>query len=81
VRVADTGIGITAEALPIVFQMFAQDSHATRFNGKGLGIGLALARELVEAHKGTVTAHSYGAGMGSQFTVTLPSASALSGPS
>ena len=79
VRVADTGIGITADALPNVFQMFAQDSHATRFNGKGLGIGLALVKELVEAHGGTVTAHSDGAGFGSQFTVTLPKAAGLSG--
>lgn len=81
VRVTDTGIGITAEALPNVFQMFAQDSHATRFNGKGLGIGLALVRELVEAHGGTVSAYSDGAGLGSQFAVTLPRASGLSGPS
>ena len=72
VKITDTGIGITAEALPNVFKMFVQDSHATRFNGKGLGIGLALVKELVEAHGGMVTANSDGRGLGSQFTVTLP---------
>ena len=72
VKITDTGIGITAEALPNVFNMFVQDSHATRFNGKGLGIGLALVKELVEAHGGLVTANSDGRGLGSQFTVTLP---------
>ena len=72
VKITDTGIGITAEALPNVFKMFVQESHATRFNGKGLGIGLALVKELVEAHGGMVTASSDGRGLGSQFTVTLP---------
>lgn len=72
IRISDTGIGITAEALPNVFQMFVQDTHASRFNGKGLGIGLALVKDLVDAHHGTVTAHSDGPDLGSQFTVTLP---------
>ena len=72
IKITDTGIGITAEALPNVFKMFVQDSHATHFNGKGLGIGLALVKELVEAHGGMVTANSDGRGLGSQFTVTLP---------
>ena len=71
VAVIDTGIGITAEALPNVFELFVQDAHAARFSGKGLGIGLALVKDLVEAHHGAVTAHSDGAGLGSQFTVTL----------
>ena len=72
VKITDTGVGITAEALPYVFEMFVQDSHATQFNGKGLGIGLALVKELVEAHGGMVIASSDGRGLGSQFTVTLP---------
>ncbi|WP_426106613.1 diguanylate cyclase domain-containing protein [Massilia sp. TSP1-1-2] len=72
VEITDTGIGITAEALPNVFKLFVQDSHATRFDGKGLGIGLALVKELVEAHGGSVTANSDGRGLGSQFRVTLP---------
>ncbi|MES2831458.1 MAG: diguanylate cyclase [Pseudomonadota bacterium] len=72
IKVIDTGIGITAEALPSVFDMFAQDKHATRFDGKGLGIGLALVKEFVEAHEGVVTAHSEGPGRGSLFVVIFP---------
>ena len=74
VTVVDTGIGITAEALPNVFEFFVQDAHATRFNKKGLGIGLALVKDLVEAHHGAVTADSDGAGRGSRFAVTFPRA-------
>ena len=47
-----------------------------RFNGAGLGIGLALVRELVEAHGGSVVARNAGTGLGSQFVVTLPPAEA-----
>lgn len=72
VAITDTGIGITAEALPNVFEFFVQDTHAVHFNGHGLGIGLALVKDLVEAHYGTVTAQSDGAGLGSRFAVTLP---------
>lgn len=78
VKVIDSGIGITAEALPNVFQLFVQDAHAARFNGRGLGIGLALVKNLVEAHHGAVTAHSDGIGHGSAFTVTLPTKLGLS---
>ena len=81
VKVTDTGIGITAEALPNVFQMFAQDSHASRFNGHGLGIGLAFVKDIIEAHCGVVTAHSEGIGLGSHFMVTLPTRSIFSDPS
>ena len=70
--VADNGIGITAEALPRVFEPFVQDEHATVFNGQGLGIGLTVARELVDAHGGSIVAHSDGCGLGSRFVVTLP---------
>jgi diguanylate cyclase len=70
--VSDTGIGITVESLTTVFEPFVQDVHATGFNGFGLGIGLTVVRELVEAHGGTVVAHSAGADLGSQFVVTLP---------
>ena len=74
VSVNDSGIGITAEALPNVFEFFVQGTHAMRFNGRGLGIGLALVKDLVEAHHGAVTAHSDGANRGSQFTATFPRA-------
>ena len=71
-KVADNGIGITPEALSIIFDPFTQEQHATTFNGEGLGIGLTIVRELVEGHGGSVTATSDGIGLGSQFIVTLP---------
>jgi signal transduction histidine kinase len=70
--VSDNGIGITAQALPHVFELFVQDEHAMAHDQGGLGIGLAVVRELVEAHGGTVVAHSAGKGLGSEFVVTLP---------
>jgi signal transduction histidine kinase len=70
--VSDNGIGITAEALPRIFEPFVQDQHAIGFSGSGLGIGLTVVRELVEAHGGSVVASSAGSGFGSQFVVTLP---------
>ncbi|MDB5802561.1 MAG: hypothetical protein JWL63_3500 [Rhodocyclales bacterium] len=75
--VSDDGIGITAEALPNVFEPFVQDAHAIGFNGVGLGIGLTVVRELVEAHDGGVVATSAGTGLGSQFIVTLPLSGAM----
>lgn len=70
--VSDSGIGIAAESLPDVFNLFVQDRHAIGLNRGGLGIGLTVVRELVAAHGGTVTASSAGTGHGSQFVVTLP---------
>ena len=72
----DDGIGISAGVLPEVFKPFVQDTDAVGFNGTGLGIGLTVVRELVEAHGGSVVASSDGAGCGSQFVVTLPLAQA-----
>lgn len=72
IRVADNGIGITAEALGNVFEPFTQEVHAMHFNGVGLGLGLAVVRELVAAHDGSVVATSEGLGRGTQFVVTLP---------
>jgi PAS domain S-box-containing protein len=73
--VMDTGEGIAPELLPHVFEPFRQeDSSATRAHG-GLGLGLALVRQLVELHGGWVLAESPGKGKGSTFTVTLPFAS------
>ena len=72
VTVSDTGIGISSSALPQIFQPFVRDSHAVAFSGSGLGIGLTVVRELVEAHGGSVVASSEGTDKGSQFTVTLP---------
>ena len=72
VSVRDDGIGISAEMLPKIFEMFSQ-AHAalTRAEG-GLGIGLSLVRGLVELHGGTVEARSAGLGSGSEFIVQLP---------
>ncbi|WP_313918972.1 diguanylate cyclase [Tahibacter sp.] len=70
--VADDGIGIAAEALLTIFDPYVQEKTAVSFNRAGLGIGLAVVRELVEAHGGTVVATSAGCGKGSQFVVTLP---------
>ncbi|MFJ7142901.1 sensor histidine kinase [Pseudomonas protegens] len=75
--VCDNGIGISAKALPFVFEPFIQDAHAIGFNGAGLGIGLTVVRELVEAHGGTVTGMSEGNGKGSRFVVILPLVSHL----
>jgi diguanylate cyclase (GGDEF)-like protein len=72
IRVADSGIGISPDALGRVFDLFAQDTHAIGFNSQGLGIGLTVVKELVEAHGGTVSVDSPGVGLGSEFEVSLP---------
>ncbi len=72
VSVKDTGIGIPAESLPRIFDMFSQVDRSVERSTGGLGIGLALVRGLVEMHDGTVTAASPGLGKGSIFTVRLP---------
>jgi PAS domain S-box-containing protein len=70
--VADTGIGIHAEFLPHLFERFRQgDDAGTRSRG-GLGLGLAISRQLVELHGGSIAAESEGEGKGSRFIVTLP---------
>jgi len=74
-RVADTGIGIAPEFLPHVFDKFRQaDGSFSRKHG-GLGLGLAIARHLVELHGGAIDAHSDGLGHGAAFIVRLPLAS------
>ncbi|MEX0713787.1 MAG: ATP-binding protein [Pirellulales bacterium] len=72
IRVKDDGIGIPAEMLPDVFDLFMQAQPAIRHSEGGLGIGLTLVRKLVELHGGTVTAASDGQGRGCQFEVSLP---------
>ncbi|HKP82612.1 MAG TPA: CHASE domain-containing protein [Pyrinomonadaceae bacterium] len=72
VSVSDTGQGISKEFLPYVFDRFRQaDSTTTRQHG-GLGLGLAIARHLVEIHGGTIRAESAGIGRGATFTIRLP---------
>ncbi|HTT02777.1 MAG TPA: response regulator [Steroidobacteraceae bacterium] len=72
IRVRDNGIGIPADQLPKVFDLFTQVERASERAPGGLGIGLALVRKLVEMHGGSVTAHSAGAGEGSEFVIRLP---------
>jgi hypothetical protein len=72
VSVADTGEGISAQFLPHVFDRFRQaDASTTRRHG-GLGLGLAISKQLVELHGGSIRATSAGEGAGATFTVTLP---------
>ncbi|MDB5984127.1 MAG: two-component sensor histidine kinase [Pseudomonas sp.] len=72
ITISDNGIGVSAKALPFIFDPYVQDVHAVGFNGSGLGIGLTVVRELVEAHGGKVIGKSEGDGRGSEFVVTLP---------
>jgi PAS domain S-box-containing protein len=72
--VRDTGIGISPDVLPRVFDMFVQERQALDRSQGGLGLGLALVRSLVTLHGGTVSAYSAGRGQGSEFTIRLPAA-------
>ncbi len=72
VTVKDTGVGITPEFLPSLFEMFAQERQTVERSHGGLGLGLAIVRSLVTMHGGTVSVHSEGRGRGATFTVRLP---------
>jgi diguanylate cyclase (GGDEF)-like protein len=72
VTVSDNGIGIMSDALPNIFELYMQDEYAVAHHSGGLGIGLAVVRDLVEAHGGAVAARSPGRDLGSDFTVSLP---------
>lgn len=72
VTVADDGFGISPDFLPHLFDRFRQQDAATTRQHEGLGLGLAIAKRLVELHGGTITASSAGLGSGSSFTVRLP---------
>ena len=74
--VKDTGVGIPADVLPKIFDLFVQSERSLDRSLGGLGIGLTLVRRLVELHGGSVQASSDGAGMGSTFTVHLPAIAA-----
>jgi PAS domain S-box-containing protein len=70
--VSDTGIGVSAEFLPYVFEQFRQEDGSRTRTHQGAGLGLTIARQLVEIHGGTVKAESQGVDQGATFTVQLP---------
>ncbi|MES2742937.1 MAG: response regulator [Pseudomonadota bacterium] len=74
--VTDSGVGIAAELLPHVFDVFVQGTSTLDRSQGGLGIGLSLVRRLTELHGGSVNAHSGGSGQGCTFTISLPRAAA-----
>jgi signal transduction histidine kinase/CheY-like chemotaxis protein len=80
VRVKDNGIGMDAEALGNVFELFAQAAGPSHAVQGGLGVGLSLARSIAELHGGVLTAHSGGLGKGSEFLLKLPATSAPDAP-
>ncbi len=75
--VADNGMGISAEALALIFDAFAQEGHWVTSEFGGLGLGLAIAKATVDAHHGTLVASSGGRNKGATFTITLPLGRAL----
>ncbi len=80
IRVRDNGIGIDAEQLPRIFEMFTQIDTSLERSISGLGIGLTLVKNLVEMHGGTVEAKSAGKNQGSEFVVRLPTIVETSNP-
>jgi signal transduction histidine kinase len=74
IRVRDSGVGIAPEHLSEVFELFAQPACVSKGRMGGLGIGLAVARELMRLQGGSITVHSEGLGCGSEFVVSLPRA-------
>ncbi|PWF43657.1 response regulator [Massilia glaciei] len=78
--VRDSGVGISADLLPQVFDVFVQGTITLERSQGGLGIGLALVRRLVELHGGSVSAHSDGANLGSTFAIRLPATQAATLP-
>jgi CheY-like chemotaxis protein len=74
IRVTDDGVGIAPDRIGTIFELFAQAENAIGRSQGGMGIGLALVRNLVELHGGTVTASSDGVGHGTEFVIDLPCA-------
>jgi signal transduction histidine kinase/ActR/RegA family two-component response regulator len=72
IRVADDGVGIASDFLPHVFDRFRQGDSTTTRNHAGLGLGLSIAKQLIDAHKGTIQVESAGIGKGTTFIVNLP---------
>src|SRR5699024_8354133 len=72
VRVRDNGMGIAADRLTAIFDLFRQNGQPEGQVSEGLGIGLTLVKQMIELHGGSVVAHSDGPGLGSEFVVRLP---------
>ena len=72
IRIRDTGVGLTSDAFERVFHPFEQASRETNKKHGGLGLGLAIARGLIELHDGTLIGESAGPGKGTTFTMDLP---------
>jgi signal transduction histidine kinase len=77
IRVRDSGVGIAEERLPRIFDLFSQSDPSPDREHGGLGVGLTLARWLVDLHEGAMSASSAGEGRGSEFRIRLPSATAI----
>jgi signal transduction histidine kinase len=71
-KIEDNGIGISADILPQIFDLFAQAEHSGEYSAGGLGVGLSVVKDLVSLHGGAVLVRSDGMGHGSEFTVRLP---------
>jgi PAS domain S-box-containing protein len=80
IRVRDNGIGIAADLLPRLFEMFVQADTSQERSREGLGIGLTLVKTLVEMQGGTVEAHSEGPGLGSEFAIRMPTVAEITWP-
>jgi CheY-like chemotaxis protein len=72
ITISDTGKGIEPDFLPHIFESFCQEDASTTRKYGGLGLGLAIVRQVVEAHGGTITANSPGSGLGATFSLCLP---------
>ncbi|MGO4221717.1 sensor histidine kinase [Lysobacter sp. TAF61] len=72
VSVEDDGVGISVDVLPRIFDLFMQGDTPTITSSPGLGVGLAVAKQVIEGHGGHIEAHSAGVGAGSRFIVRLP---------
>jgi signal transduction histidine kinase len=75
--VRDSGVGIPPERLEEIFEPFAQERSSADARMGGLGVGLAVARHLIELHGGSIRANSQGPGRGSEFSLTLPRARSM----
>ena len=72
IEIADSGVGISPELLPHIFELFVQGDRTLDRSQGGLGVGLAICKQLIEMHRGTVTANSDGVGRGATFEIRLP---------